>query len=170
MRRTYGRERYLDLVGRLRDAIPDLSLTTDIIVGFPGETDADFEDTLSLVEACAYDGAYTFVYSPRPGTEAAERLVDDVPAELKRERIGRLVEIVQETARGRAQRFVDTDREVLVEGPSRTDPSRLRGRLSQNITVNFTGTAQPGTLTTVRIDGATSTTLTGRELEVAVPA
>jgi tRNA-2-methylthio-N6-dimethylallyladenosine synthase len=170
MRRTYGRERYLDLVGRLRDAIPDLSLTTDIIVGFPGETDADFADTLSLVEACAYDGAYTFVYSPRPGTEAAERLDDDVPDGLKRERIARLVEVVQETARRRARRFVGTDREVLVEGPSRTDPSRLRGRLSQNITVNFMGTAEPGTLTMVHIDGATSTTLTGRELEVAVPA
>ena len=170
MRRTYSRERYLDLVARLRDAIPDLSLTTDLIVGFPGETEADFEDTLSLVEECRYDGAYTFLYSPRPGTEAAERLPDDVPAEVKRERIGRLVEVVQRTAAARASRFVGTDREVLVEGPSRTDPDRLRGRLSQNITVNFTGTAEPGTLATVQIEAATSTTLSGRVAEVAVPA
>ena len=84
MRRTYSRERYLDLVARLREAIPDLSLTTDLIVGFPGETEDDFADTLSLVEECGYDGAYTFVYSERPGTEAAERLEDDVPAAVKR--------------------------------------------------------------------------------------
>jgi tRNA-2-methylthio-N6-dimethylallyladenosine synthase len=170
MRRTYSRERYLELVGRLRATIPDLSLTTDLIVGFPGETEEDFADTLSLVEEVGYDGAYTFIYSERPGTEAAERLEDDVPAEVKRERIGRLVEVVQRTAVARASRFVGTDREVLVEGPSRTDPDRLRGRLSQNITVNFTGAAEPGTLATVRIDGATSTTLSGRVAEVAVPA
>ena len=80
MRRTYGRERYLDLVARLREAIPDLSLTTDLIVGFPGETEDDFAQTLSLVEECRYDGAYTFLYSPRPGTEAHDTLPDDVRA------------------------------------------------------------------------------------------
>jgi tRNA-2-methylthio-N6-dimethylallyladenosine synthase len=174
MRRTYSRERYLDLVARLREAIPDLSLTTDLIVGFPGETEEDFAQTLSLVEACRYDGAYTFLYSPRPGTEAHERLADDVPPEVKRERIARLVEAVQRIAAERAVRFVGTAREALVEGPSRTDPSRLRGRLSQNITVNFTGVAEPGTLARVAIEAATSTTLTGREVavgaEVAVPA
>jgi tRNA-2-methylthio-N6-dimethylallyladenosine synthase len=174
MRRTYGRERYLDLVARLREAIPDLSLTTDLIVGFPGETEEDFAQTLSLVEECRYDGAYTFIYSPRPGTEAHETLPDDVPAEVKRERIGRLVETVQRVAAERAARFVGSTREVLVEGPSRTDPSRLRGRLRQNIAVNFTGTARPGTEASVRIDAATSTTLSGSEAgiaaEVAVPA
>ncbi len=174
MRRTYGRERYLDLVARLREAIPDLSLTTDLIVGFPGETEEDFAQTLSLVEECRYDGAYTFIYSPRPGTEAHETLPDDVPAEVKRERIGRLVEVVQRTAAERAARFVGSTREVLVEGPSRTDPSRLRGRLRQNIAVNFTGTAPPGTEASVRIEAATSTTLSGSEAgvaaEVAVPA
>jgi tRNA-2-methylthio-N6-dimethylallyladenosine synthase len=170
MRRTYDRGRYVDLVDRLREAIPDLSLTTDLIVGFPGETEEDFAETLSLVERCAYDGAYTFLYSPRPGTEAGERLPDDVAPEVKRERMARLVEVVQRTARERAGRFVGSVREVLVEGPSRTDPSRLRGRLSQNITVNFTGSAAPGTLAPVLVEGATSTTLSGREVEVAVPA
>jgi len=170
MRRTYDRGRYLDLVARLREAIPDLSLTTDLIVGFPGEREGDFADTLSLVEACAYDGAYTFIYSPRPGTEAAERLPDDVPPEVKRERMGRLVEVVQRTAAVRAARFVGAEREVLVEGPSRTDPSRLRGRLRQNIAVNFLGDAAPGSLATVLIEGSTSTTLAGRQVEVAVPA
>ena len=170
MRRTYSRERYLDLVSRLRDAIPDISLTTDIIVGFPGETEADFADTMSMVERCRYDGAYTFIYSERPGTEAAQSLTDDVPDEVKKERIAALVERVQQTARERARRFVGTTREVLVEGLSRTDPSRMRGRLSQNITVNFRGTAEPGTIVPVRIEEATSMTLTGTLHEVAVPA
>jgi tRNA-2-methylthio-N6-dimethylallyladenosine synthase len=168
MRRTYGRDRYLDLVVRLRDAIPDLSLTTDLIVGFPGETEDDFAETLSLVEEARYDGAYTFLYSPRPGTEAAAGLVDDVPPQVKRERIGRLIEVVQRTAAERAGRFVGTTGEVLVEGPSRTDPTRLRGRLRHNIAVNFTGTAAPGALVEVAIDGATSTTLSGRQ--VGAPA
>jgi len=170
MRRTYDRRRYLELVARLRDAIPDLSLTTDLIVGFPGETEEDFAETLSLVEECDYDGAYTFLYSPRPGTEAGERLEDDVPAEVKRERMARLVEVVQRTATARAQRFVGTVREALVEGPSRTDPDRLRGRLRQNIVVNFTGDAAPGELALVRVEGATSTTLVGEQAEVAAPA
>jgi tRNA-2-methylthio-N6-dimethylallyladenosine synthase len=170
MRRTYDRRRYLELVARLREAIPDLSLTTDLIVGFPGETEGDFAETLSLVEECEYDGAYTFLYSPRPGTEAGERLADDVPAEVKRERMGRLVKVVQRTAAARAQRFVGSVREVLVEGPSRTDPGRLRGRLRQNIVVNFVGAAAPGELAQVRIDGATSTTLVGEQAEVAARA
>jgi tRNA-2-methylthio-N6-dimethylallyladenosine synthase len=168
MRRTYDRGRYLDLVARLRDAIPDISLTTDLIVGFPGETEADFADTLSLVEEVGYDGAYTFLYSPRPGTEAAERMDDDVDPDTKRERMTRLVEAVQRTAAARASRFVGTDGEVLVEGPSRTDPTRLRGRLRHNITVNFTGDAPAGALTRVRITGSTSTTLTGEEVGARV--
>ena len=170
MRRTYSRERYLEFVDRLREAIPDLSLTTDLIVGFPGETDEDFADTLSLVERARYDGAYTFLYSPRPGTEAEARLDDDVPPEVKRERIATLVDLVQRTAAARAGRFVGTTGEVLVEGPSRTDPTRMRGRLRQNITVNFTGGAEPGALVDVVITGATSTTLTGVLAEVAAPA
>ena len=88
---------------------------------------------------------------------------------MKRERIARLVEVVQRTAAERAARFVGTEREVLVEGPSRTDPAKLRGRLRQNITVNFTGDAAPGALATVRIDGATSTTLSGVQLGAPVP-
>jgi tRNA-2-methylthio-N6-dimethylallyladenosine synthase len=170
MRRTYSRERYLELVARLRDAIPDLSLTTDLIVGFPGETEEDFAQTLSLVEECGYDGAYTFLYSPRPGTEAGERLDDDVSAEVKRERIGRLVEVVQATAARRAGRFVGRTAEVLVEGPSRTDPSRLRGRLSHNIAVNFTGSAAAGSLARVAVDGSTSTTLSGHQVDVRAEA
>ena len=170
MRRTYSRDRYLDLLGRIRDGIPDVSVTTDLIVGFPGETDKEFADTLSLVREADYDGAFTFVYSERPGTEAAGAMPDNIPPEIKRERIQALVDTVHEVARGRAARFVGSDHEVLVEGPSRNDPERLRGRLRQNITVNFSGNAAPGTLAVVRITGASSTTLTGDQTAVRVPA
>ena len=163
MRRTYSRERYLSLVDDLRAAIPDLALTTDIIVGFPGETERDFEETLEVVEVVGYDGAFTFVYSPRQGTEAAS-MTDQVPDEVKRERIERLVELVQRVAEGRHRERVGRIEEVLVEGPSRTDPALLRGRTRRNVTVNFTGTGAPGELVDVRIEGATSTTLKGTEL------
>ncbi|MBB4663427.1 tRNA (N6-isopentenyl adenosine(37)-C2)-methylthiotransferase MiaB [Conexibacter arvalis] len=162
MRRTYSRERYLDRVALLREHVPDVALTTDIIVGFPGETDDDFEQTLSLCEEVAYDGAFTFVYSPRRHTEAAE-FEDQVPHEVKVERMERLVEVIQRNARERAQRFVGRTLEVLVEGPSRTDPTRLRGRSRHNKVVNFTGLAQPGEYVQVEIESATSQTLMGEE-------
>jgi tRNA-2-methylthio-N6-dimethylallyladenosine synthase len=163
MRRTYNRERYMDRVAMIREHVPDCSITTDIIVGFPGETDEDFEQTLEVVEEVRYDGAFTFIYSPRRGTEAAT-LETQVPHEVKRERMERLVDTVQRLQRERAQRFVGRTMEVLVEGPSRTDASRLRGRTRHNKTVNFTGLAQPGELAQVEITGATSTTLAGEEL------
>jgi tRNA-2-methylthio-N6-dimethylallyladenosine synthase len=163
MRRTYSRERYLRLVDDLRGAIPDLALTTDIIVGFPGETERDFEETLEVVEEVGYDGAFTFVYSPRQGTVAAA-MTDHVLEDVKRERIERLVELVQRIAREKNTTRVGRVEQVLVEGPSRTDASILRGRTRRNTTVNFSGTSAPGTLVDVRIDDATSTTLKGEEL------
>jgi tRNA-2-methylthio-N6-dimethylallyladenosine synthase len=166
MRRTYTRERYLDRVALIREHVPDCSLTTDIIVGFPGETEADFEQTLSVAEEVGYDGAFTFIYSPRRGTEAAV-LPDQVPHEVKVERMERLVEVVQRRAAERARRFVGRTLEVLVEGPSRTDPTRVRGRSRHNKVVNFSGTASPGELAEVEITGATSQTLSG--LQSLVP-
>jgi tRNA-2-methylthio-N6-dimethylallyladenosine synthase len=166
MRRTYGRDRYLALVERLRAAIPDLALTTDIIVGFPGETEADFAETLEVVEEVRYDGAFTFVFSPRRGTEAAG-MVNQVPDEIKRERIERLVELVQRVAAERNRERIGRVEQVLVEGPSRTDPSLLRGRTRRNTTVNFRGSARPGELVHVRIEDATSTTLRGSESALA---
>ncbi len=160
MRRTYSRERYVALVEKLRAAIPDLALGTDIIVGFPGETEEDFGETLAVVDEVGYDSAFTFVYSPRAGTEAAA-MPDQVPDEVKRDRIERLVEVVQRRARERNDARVGLVEEVLVEGPSRTDPARLRGRTRRNTTVNFTGDARPGELVLVEIDAATSTTLGG---------
>jgi len=162
MRRTYNRERYLDRVAMIREHVPDCALTTDIIVGFPGETEEDFQQTLEVVDEVGYDGAFTFIFSPRRGTQAAE-LPDQLPHAVKRERMERLVELVQSHARDRAQRFVGRTMEVLVEGPSRTDAARLRGRTRHNKTVNFDGTASPGELVDVEITSATSQTLSGRE-------
>src|SRR5262245_30687056 len=163
MRRTYSRERYLRLVDELRAAIPDLALTTDLIVGFPGETEAEFEETVTAVEEVGYDGAFTFVYSPRQGTEA-ESMAGQVPEDLKRERIERLIDVVQRVGETRNQERIGRVEEVLVEGPSRTDASILRGRTRRNTTVNFAGTASAGELVSVTIESATSTTLKGTQL------
>ncbi len=162
MRRTYDRHRYMDRVALIREHVPDCAITTDIIVGFPGETEADFEQTLEVVEEVGYDGAFTFVFSPRRETEAAA-MEGQLPHPVKRERMERLVELVQRRAAERAQRFVGRDVEALVEGPSRTDPTRLRGRTRHNRTINFEGTAGPGELVMVEVSGATSMTLTGTE-------
>src|SRR5690242_19008642 len=163
MKRTYSRERYLRLVDELRAAIPDLALTTDLIVGFPGETEAEFDETVSAVEEVGYDGAFTFVYSPRHGTEAAA-MSEQVPEDVKRERIERLIEVVQRVAESRNRDRIGGVEQVLVEGPSRTDAAQLRGRTRRNTTVVFTGSATPGDLVQVRIEDATSTTLRGVEL------
>jgi tRNA-2-methylthio-N6-dimethylallyladenosine synthase len=163
MRRTYSRERYLRLVDELRAGIPDLALTTDLIVGFPGETEAEFEETVSAVEEVGYDGAFTFVYSPRQDTSAAS-MAEQIPEEIKRERIERLIEVVQRVAEARNRERIGRVAEVLVEGPSRQDESVLRGRTRRNTTVNFTGTAAPGELVPVTIEAATSTTLRGTQL------
>jgi tRNA-2-methylthio-N6-dimethylallyladenosine synthase len=160
MRRTYDRERYLRLVGELRAAIPDLALTTDLIVGFPGETEDDFRETLEAVEEVGFDGAFTFVYSPRAGTEAAA-MDEQIPDDVKRDRIERLIDAVQRIAAARNAERVGGIEEVLVEGTSRTDAALLRGRTRRNTTVNFTGSASPGELVDVRIEDATSTTLRG---------
>ena len=162
MRRTYTRERFDALAQRMRAAIPDLALTTDLIVGFPGETEDDFRETLEAVEEVAFDSAFTFVFSPRRGTEAAA-MPDQVPEDVKRERIERLVEVVQRVAQRRNQARVGRIEQVLVEGPSRTDPRLARGRTRRNTTVNFRGREVPGELVVVLIESASSTTLRGTE-------
>jgi tRNA-2-methylthio-N6-dimethylallyladenosine synthase len=167
MRRTYSRERYLRLAEELRDAIPDLALTTDLIVGFPGETDQDFEETVTAVEEIGYDAAFTFVFSPRAGTEAAT-MEAQVPEEAKQERIERLVEVVHRVAGIRNRTRIGRVEEARVEGPSRTDPSVRRGKTRRNTTVNFTGAAVAGELISVEIEGATSTTLRGAGLAAVV--
>jgi tRNA-2-methylthio-N6-dimethylallyladenosine synthase len=175
MRRTYDRARYLDRVALIREHVPDVALSTDIIVGFPGETEEDFRQTLEVVEEVGYDSAFTFVFSARRGTEAASVTEGLVPHPVKVERMERLVELVQAGARERAQRFVGRTMEVLVEGRSRTDLERLRGRTRHNKVVNFSGLAAPGELAQVEIQSASSQTLLGEEqllarLGAAVPA
>src|SRR5207247_9264022 len=118
MRRTYSRERYLRLAGELRAAIPDLALTTDLIVGFPGESERDFAETLEVVEEVGYDGAFTFVFSPRQGTEAAA-MPDQVPEGVKGDRIERLIEAVQRVAAERNRMRIGRVEEGRGEGPGR---------------------------------------------------
>jgi tRNA-2-methylthio-N6-dimethylallyladenosine synthase len=161
MRRTYDRQRYMDRVALIREHVPDCALTTDVIVGFPGETEADFAETLEVVEEVGFDGAFTFIFSPRRETEAATFVDEFIAHDVQVERMERLVEVVQRRARERAQRFVGRTLDVLVEGPSRKDPSLLRGRTSHNKVVNFTGLAEPGEIVPVEIHAATSQTLAG---------
>ena len=169
MRRTYDRSRYLLLVERLRDAIPDLALGTDLIVGFPGETESEFEETISLVEEVEFDSAFTFIFSARSGTEAAS-LPDPVPEELKHARLERLVDVVQRVSARRNTARVGSVEEVLVEGTSRTDSTLWRGRTRRNTTVVFSGPAGAGELVHVLIGGSTSTTLRGQVASVVAAA
>jgi tRNA-2-methylthio-N6-dimethylallyladenosine synthase len=161
MRRTYDRGRFLDRVALIREHNPDIALTTDIIVGFPGETEEDFAQTLAVCEEVGFDGAFTFIYSPRRDTEAAAFTEDFIEHEVAVERMERLVEVIQRRAGERAQRFVGRTLDVLVEGASRTDAAKLRGRTGHNKVVNFSGLAEPGEIVPVEITGATSQTLAG---------
>jgi tRNA-2-methylthio-N6-dimethylallyladenosine synthase len=153
MHRGYTADRYLQRLAAARAAIPDLAVTTDLIVGFPGETDDDFERTLEVVDAAEYDAAYTFVFSPRPGTPAAAMTDDFVAPQVARERMDRLVEVVERHALAKHEARVGLVEQVLVEGPSKKDPSVWSGRTRQNKLVHFDpaqGVA-PGATTDVRI-------------------
>ncbi|MGN6255775.1 MAG: tRNA (N6-isopentenyl adenosine(37)-C2)-methylthiotransferase MiaB [Solirubrobacterales bacterium] len=160
MRRTYDRRRYMERVALIREHVPDCAITTDIIVGFPGETEADFAETLEVVEEVGFDGAFTFAFSPRRETEAAT-MEGQLPHPVKVERMERLVEAVQRRAAERAQRFVGRTLDVLVEGTSRTDETKLRGRTRHGKAVNFDGVAGAGEFAPVEIEAATSQTLSG---------
>ncbi len=162
MRRGYDRGGYLDLVRRLRDTVPSLALTTDLIVGFPGETEADFEETLSLVEECGFDGAFTFVYSPRMQTEAAG-LPGRVAPGVAERRMKRLVELVQRLGRERNQAQIGLTVEVMVERASRQHEGEVMGRTRGHKPVNFATLAKPGALVRVELLEATSTSFRGRE-------
>lgn len=162
MNRGYTREQYLDLVQKVRQAVPEIALTTDIIVGFPGETEGDFQATLSLVEEVRFDSAFTFIYSPREGTPAA-RFADQVPEEVKKERIYRLIELQNKISAEHIQGLVGTKQEVLVEG---TDGQGLVGRTRTNRQVHFAGSQElMGELVTVEITEAGTWTLRGRVVQ-----
>ena len=173
MHRGYTAERYLERLAAARAAIDDLAVTTDIIVGFPGETDEDFEQTLQVVAEAAYDSAYTFIFSPRPGTEAAERADEFVPADVVAERFERLKIVVDRSGLARHEARVGRVEEVLVEGPSRKDPAVLTGRSRQNKLVHFaapTAPIKPGSYATVQITSAAPHHLRGDLIKVTVIA
>ncbi len=162
MKRGHGVAEYLEKITALRAVRPGISISSDIIVGFPGETEADFQQTLDLVQAAAFDGAYSFIYSPRPGTPAAD-YPDDVSLEEKKHRLMHLNECLDGQSQVLGQAMVDTVQRVLVEGPSKKDPKKLRGRTENNRVVNFSGNQKHvGHFVDVHIDAALSHSLRGR--------
>jgi len=172
MHRGYTAERYLERLAAARAAMPDLAVTTDIIVGFPGETDDDFERTLEVVAEAGYDSAYTFIYSPRPGTEAAERTDRFVPADVCAERFERLRVVVERSALARHRARIGRVEEAMVEGPSRKDPAVTTGRTEHNKLVHFRSedALRPGTYVTVQVTAAAPHHLTGDLVGVTRPA
>ena len=168
MRRTYNRERYLDRVALIREHVPDCALTTDIIVGFPGETEEDFAETLEVVEEVGYDRRFTFIFSPRRGTEAADARRTRSRTRWQGERMERLVEVVQRHAHASARSASSGGRSTCSSRARRAPTRRgCAGASRHNKIVNFAGVAAPGELADVEIASATSTTLAGDELLVA---
>jgi tRNA-2-methylthio-N6-dimethylallyladenosine synthase len=161
MKRGYTTLEYKSIVRRLRAARPDLSLTSDFIVGFPGETEADFDDTLKLVESVNFDGAFSFLYSPRPGTPAAE-LADQVPHAVKQSRLERLQTLLDSQYRAYSAAMVGSLQRVLVTGPSAKNARELSARAANNRVVNFAGDADLiGTYVHVTISAALPHSLRG---------
>ncbi|MGE5553159.1 MAG: tRNA (N6-isopentenyl adenosine(37)-C2)-methylthiotransferase MiaB [Betaproteobacteria bacterium] len=162
MNRGYTAEAYLRLVERIRNRVPEIALTTDLIVGFPGETEEEFGETLKVVEAVGFDAAFTFVYSPRPGTAAAD-LPDQVPTEVKRDRITRLIALQERCSAERNRHLAGKQVEVLVEGQSKADPAMLAGRTRTNKLVHFPGPpGLAGELVRVQIEETHPWTLYGK--------
>jgi tRNA-2-methylthio-N6-dimethylallyladenosine synthase len=168
MHRGYTAERYLRRLAAARAAVDDLAVTTDLIVGFPGESEDDFERTLEVVAAAEYDSAYTFIYSPRPGTEAADRTESFVPADVIGDRFERLRVVVERSALAKHQARVGRVEEIVVEGPSKRDPLMTSGRTRQNKLVHFAGAGQlaAGTFAQVRVTRAAPHFLVGDLVDV----
>jgi tRNA-2-methylthio-N6-dimethylallyladenosine synthase len=161
MKRGYTTLEYKSIVRKLRAARPDISLSTDFIVGFPGETDEDFEKTMKLIEDVGFDSSFSFIYSPRPGTPALE-LEDSTPADVKSARLSRLQKRIDEQAQVISQSMVGSVQRVLVEGTSKKDAQELAGRTDNNRIVNFAGNARLiNTFVDVRITSALPHSLRG---------
>jgi tRNA-2-methylthio-N6-dimethylallyladenosine synthase len=164
MKRGYTALEYKSIIRRLRAARPAICVASDFIVGFPGETDADFEDTMRLVDDIGFDGSFSFMYSPRPGTPAAS-LRNQVPADVKRERLARLQEKLNDLVRSASQNMAGTVQSVLVEGASKKNTTELAGRTSNNRVVNFCGPSRlHGQIIDVRITEALPHSLRGEVL------
>ena len=164
MNRHYTREEYLDRVSKLRAAIPDIGLSTDIIVGFPGETEPQFEDTLSLVEEVRFDSAFTFIYSPRKGTRAAA-MEDQVPEQIANQRIRKLIELQETLQKKTLQRFVGMEEEVLIEGFSKRSMDAVSGKGKHAVSITMPGTASDiGQIVRCRVTGVKNNTLTAERI------
>jgi tRNA-2-methylthio-N6-dimethylallyladenosine synthase len=170
MARKYTREQYLELVRKIRAAIPNATFTTDIIVGYPNETEEQFEETLSLYKEVGYESAYTFIYSPREGTPAA-KMKDNVPMEVKKERLQRLNALVNEMSAKAMKKYQGQTVEVLVEGESKNNPEVLAGYTRKNKLVNFKGPKSAiGKIVSVNITDAKTWSLNGEMVEELQPA
>ena len=163
MNRKMKVQTYLDYIKYIRDNIPQVAISTDLIVGFPNETDEQFENTLKLYEQVQYDNAYTFIYSKRDGTPAVN-FEDEISTETKKERLSRLNELVKKYAKLNNEKYVGLELEVLVEGPSKTNEEVLTGYSPQQKVVNFTGTAKPGEIIKVKIESASRFSLNGKQI------
>ncbi|BBA32566.1 tRNA-i(6)A37 thiotransferase enzyme MiaB [Methylocaldum marinum] len=169
MKRGHTREEYIDKIQRLKEARPHLSLSSDFIVGFPGETEQDFEETMDLIETLGFDHSYSFLYSPRPGTPAAE-MNDDVPITVKKERLARLQARINEMSAEISRNMVNTVQRILVEGISKKDYAQLSGRTENNRVVNFSGPPQLiGQFMDVLIVEALPNSLRGRCVSASTP-
>ena len=167
MKRGYTALEYRSIIRRLRKAKPDISVTSDFIVGFPGETETDFEATLALARELRFDGSFSFVYSPRPGTPAADLPDQTSPAE-KLARLQRLQALLDAQAQAVSEAMVGTVQHVLVEGPSKRDPGELAGRTANNRTVNFPGRGAPvHGFTELKITAARHHSLRGELIDAA---
>jgi tRNA-2-methylthio-N6-dimethylallyladenosine synthase len=166
MHRGYTADRYLERLAAARARLPDLAVTTDLIVGFPGETEADFEQTLEVVAEAGYDSAYTFIFSPRAGTEAARRTGDFVSPDVAASRFARLKLVVDRASLAKHRARVGRVEEVLVEGPSKRDPNMTSGRTGQNKLVHLPARLPAGTFADVRVTDAAPHYLRGQLQEV----
>jgi tRNA-2-methylthio-N6-dimethylallyladenosine synthase len=165
MNRNYSKEGYLNLVKKIREKVPDAAITTDIIVGFPGETEEDFEETLNLAREVQYDSAFTFIYSKRKGTPAYD-FKEQIPEDIKHERFNRLVEVINESSARKNKVYEGRTEEILVEGTSKNDNTKLAGRTRSGKLVNFEGNKKDiGKLVKVHITKATSFSLLGEEIQ-----
>ncbi len=138
MKRGHTALEYKSKIRKLRQVRPDISMSSDFIIGFPGESDQDFEDTMNLIADIGYDHSFSFIYSARPGTPAAD-IVDDTPMEVKKQRLSILQQRINQQAFSISRNMIGTKQKVLVEGPSKKDPMELRGRTENNRIVNFVG-------------------------------
>ena len=167
MNRRYTKELYTDRVRKIRSVMPDCAIGVDVIVGFPGETNKDFEDTLELAATAQFDSAFTFIYSPRPGTEAAEMHEKFCNKEEVQDRYSRLREVIQRSGLIKHQERIGKEEEVIVEGPSKKNNKLTTGRTRQNKVIHFPAMALPvGTIAITRVEEATPNYLLGSLLEI----